>query len=832
MSGKLAILFAATGGAHALATRQAGCAFTAHTEGNVTYPLSQHASGQSRAGSTMTPSVFTLNSTGLTDAQGRGCWWTPPTYVLQCDVGQIPETGFEIGCDGLISFNGQTTFYECDTADGDEVNVYKLPGQAAANCGEITLVAEACQDCSGGSSSASQSYTASQPSAGTSGTSVKTSEVNSATGYSTASQPPAGGSSIKTSVVGSSTPVASYPAGTESGSSPTGPAESETPGTQITSTITSTSMITITSCGPDVTNCPDVTVTQYAATETQYDCGDMECSLVSTPAVQTSPVQSTPVVETTPAVATTPAVETTPVVSSKYSASSEQSVPGYSASISTAATPSTTPIVETQSVPQYPTSNSETEYVHTSVTETVPCSESTGLASTPVVPVESSQSTVSVPVYSTGKVSTSAQSSQVTVPSQSTVPVAESWTSQHGTTVDIDITTTVPCTTSTGASTPVVPVESSQSTVSVPVYSTSEVTSVKTSPSTVPVAESSTSQQGTTIDVDVTTTVPCTTSTGAVSTPETSAVYSTTPVVPVESSQSSVGSTTYIQSTLSKATTVTVPKYTTGVTASTGKSSETVPVYPTSEVSSVKSSQTTVPVAESSTSQQGTTIEVDKTSTVPCTTTSGAVTTPETTPVTSAVYSTTPTEGSGSSSTTESIYVPSPSTVDIPASCPGTVTNAGEFNLPHLIIVTDSSSPDTANGTGYYGDITPTRSTIFNFDIETKDAGKTCNLVFLFPERDTLETSDFTFSGSGALDFSKLTTYATQETSYNNAPSVESDLGQFTVSPGNAYNISSFECPSGSTIAFEMADVSGGDTSLWFFQDYNPCPLGLFITTS
>ncbi|ETS79522.1 hypothetical protein PFICI_09375 [Pestalotiopsis fici W106-1] len=50
-------------------------------------------------------------------------------------------------------------------------------------------------------------------------------------------------------VVESSTPVASYPPGTESGSSPTGSAE--TPGTQITSTITSTSMITITSCGPE-----------------------------------------------------------------------------------------------------------------------------------------------------------------------------------------------------------------------------------------------------------------------------------------------------------------------------------------------------------------------------------------------------------------------------------------------------------------------------------------------------------------------------------------------------------------------------------------------------
>lgn len=882
MSGKLAVLFAATGGAHALAARQAGCSFTAHTEGNVTYPLSQHPSGQSRAGSTMTPSVFTMNDTGLTDAQGRGCWWTPPTTVLQCDVGQIPETGFEIACDGQISFNGQTTFYECDTADGDQVNVYKLPGQAAANCGEITLWAEDCQQCSGDSSSVIQSYTASQPPAGSSG---KTSAVNSATASYSASQPPAG-SSGKTSIlnsatasysqppVGSSTPGASYPVGTGSGSSPSGPAE--TPGTQITSTITSTSMITLTSCGPDVTNCPDVTVTEYAATETVQNCGDMECSLMSTPAestpvvVQTSPAQSTPVVQSTPAVGT-----------------SVQSVPSFSygtgvssSKVPSASTPATTPVAETQSVPSYPSSNSETEYVHTSVTETVPCSESTGVASTPVVPV-ASQSTVPVPVYSTGVSSQTVpvystgvssqtvpvySTSEVTSVKPSTVPVAESSTSQHGTTIDVDVTTTVPCETSSTAvttpetpavysTTPVVPVESSQSTVSVPVYSTvpsgkssqtapvystSQASSVK--PSTVPVAESLTSQHGTTIDVDVTTTVPCETSSTPATTPETGAVYSTTPVVPGESSQSTVpvasqstpvvgqstpvvgqstiASTTHLQSTLQMTSTVTVPKGSTSVV-----------------VSSVLSSQT-VPVVESST-PGGTTIDVDVTSTVPCTTssTSGAVTTPETTPVstpeTAAVQSTTPTEGGSTPSTSiTGVEVPSPSTVNIPSSCPGGVTNAGEFNLPHLIIVTDSESPDTANGTGYFGDITPTRSTIFNFDIEEKDAGKTCNLVFLFPEKDTLETSDFTFSGSGALDFSQLTTYATQETSYNNAPGVQTDLGQFTVSPGNAYDIASFECPAGSTIGIEMSDVSGGDTKLWFFQDYNPCPLGLFITTS
>ncbi|KAF2996363.1 hypothetical protein E8E14_002605 [Neopestalotiopsis sp. 37M] len=52
------------------------------------------------------------------------------------------------------------------------------------------------------------------------------------------------------------------------------PAESETPGTQITSTITSSYMITITSsCRPDVADCPDGTVTQYGCALASHGAG-------------------------------------------------------------------------------------------------------------------------------------------------------------------------------------------------------------------------------------------------------------------------------------------------------------------------------------------------------------------------------------------------------------------------------------------------------------------------------------------------------------------------------------------------------------------------------
>ncbi|KAL4744018.1 ubiquitin 3 binding protein But2 C-terminal domain-containing protein [Aspergillus similis] len=158
--------------------------------------------------------------------------------------------------------------------------------------------------------------------------------------------------------------------------------------------------------------------------------------------------------------------------------------------------------------------------------------------------------------------------------------------------------------------------------------------------------------------------------------------------------------------------------------------------------------------------------------------------------------------------------------------CPAELS--GNYEFPHLIIPIDSSSPDEAYGTQFNGTVTPTVSTIFNFDIPATDAGKTCTLVFLFPRQQDLETSAFDFSGDGTIQFSAVETYATESTTYNNAPQISQNLGQFTVSPGHSYTVCSFECPAGQTVGYEMS--TAGSTQLEFFEDYNPSPIGLFIT--
>jgi hypothetical protein len=147
---------------------------------------------------------------------------------------------------------------------------------------------------------------------------------------------------------------------------------------------------------------------------------------------------------------------------------------------------------------------------------------------------------------------------------------------------------------------------------------------------------------------------------------------------------------------------------------------------------------------------------------------------------------------------------------------------SGSFEFPHLIVPIDSSSPNSAAGTQFNAEVSSTIATIFNFDIPASDAGKTCSLVFHFPEQKNLQTSSFTFSGDGKVDFAELSSPATQSTTFNNAPSVKTDFGVTTIAPGNSYMISTFACPSGQAVAFEMKEA--GTTDFTFFEDFNPSP--------
>jgi hypothetical protein len=165
--------------------------------------------------------------------------------------------------------------------------------------------------------------------------------------------------------------------------------------------------------------------------------------------------------------------------------------------------------------------------------------------------------------------------------------------------------------------------------------------------------------------------------------------------------------------------------------------------------------------------------------------------------------------------------VPTPAPAPAPpTTCPAALT--GTYEYPHLIIPVDSKQPDKAFGTSQNGTVTSTVSSLYNFDIPSADSGKTCSLVFLFPEQSQLQTSAFDFSGAGGIDFSMLKEPASSGTTYNNRPGIAIDYGVTKVSPGNSYTIATFPCPGNSAIGFGL--TASDDTMLSYFQDYNPSP--------
>lgn len=189
---------------------------------------------------------------------------------------------------------------------------------------------------------------------------------------------------------------------------------------------------------------------------------------------------------------------------------------------------------------------------------------------------------------------------------------------------------------------------------------------------------------------------------------------------------------------------------------------------------------------------------------------------------------TAPSSKSPPSGTTAKPVASSPATpVAHGSACPTSLT--GAYQTPHLIVPISSEHPDWAYGTSYNGQINSTTSTIFNFDIPQDYKGKQCSIVFLFPSKKDLETSSYEFGGSGSLDVTELSTAASQKTSWSNAPSVKKDLGSIALQSGNSYVVATSDCQAGTTQSIELS--SKGGLSLNFFEDYNPSPLGLYITS-
>jgi len=160
-------------------------------------------------------------------------------------------------------------------------------------------------------------------------------------------------------------------------------------------------------------------------------------------------------------------------------------------------------------------------------------------------------------------------------------------------------------------------------------------------------------------------------------------------------------------------------------------------------------------------------------------------------------------------------------------SCP--VNLSGTWEYPHFIIPVSKSNPAKAYGTSYNGTLTTDISTTFTFDLPTSYEGKTCSLIFLLPQLSQLETSSYSLSGNGSLDIYELGSAVDPSVTYSSLPTGTKIGSVPCVEAGNSWLISSHTCAAGSRISFEFV-VASGDLALVYFQDYNPSPIGAYIS--
>ncbi|KAL8753683.1 MAG: hypothetical protein Q9199_004876 [Rusavskia elegans] len=168
-----------------------------------------------------------------------------------------------------------------------------------------------------------------------------------------------------------------------------------------------------------------------------------------------------------------------------------------------------------------------------------------------------------------------------------------------------------------------------------------------------------------------------------------------------------------------------------------------------------------------------------------------------------------------------------PSPLSTPGTCPASL--AGDFEFPHLIVPVDKNQPNAALGTSFNGLVTPTVSSLFNFDLPASLEGRTCSLIFLFPTRDQLQTSNYTLSGAGGLNIERLVGPADSATTFNNQPKVNVTVGTVPdLQAGNKYVIGSGGCFAGERIGYKISAT--GSLDLDYFQDFNPEPIGLYVS--
>jgi len=149
---------------------------------------------------------------------------------------------------------------------------------------------------------------------------------------------------------------------------------------------------------------------------------------------------------------------------------------------------------------------------------------------------------------------------------------------------------------------------------------------------------------------------------------------------------------------------------------------------------------------------------------------------------------------------TTSMTTSTPKVKGATSTCPTVLS--GPYEPPHLIIQIDKTNPNKTFGNSYFGHVSSNVSTLFNFDVPTSDAGKTCTIIFLLPVNQPPWSGSYVVNGIGGIDICQLTEPANDTSTHNNVSSGSMVGSIATLISGNCYVVAVGPCVAGKTVGY------------------------------
>lgn len=296
--------------------------------------------------------------------------------------------------------------------------------------------------------------------------------------------------------------------------------------------------------------------------------------------------------------------------------------------------------------------------------------------------------------------------------------------------------------------------------------------------------------------------------------PSPSTVTQTSTVVSTQLAQTVVNTVTAKAQTVVNTATVTQSAQTVVNTATVTASAQTV----VNTATVTESAQTVVSTATVTQSAQ----TVVNTVTAKAQTITATVTTVVTSQVTEQAQTVTQEQTQQAQTVTEKVTAVKTEVVTKAAQSSATTCSPTTTLYPSTILPVATGK---SFGPSYFLSAGNGNTSFITFNIPSSVSG-TCFIDLEAPPKDQLQTSNYSFSGSGDVKICMTSSVVSGSTNFDSAPSTSQCFTKSVTEGEGSVNFGTFPCPSGQA-SFSVSTT--GSFHLMMFEDYNPPPVGVVL---